>query len=228
MTALNPAALNSALLRAVGAVLVVALVAACSPGDEEPAPDNPGGAVHQGVDDGDGFHGAALPKPYEVPSVQLTDTDGETFDLVADTTQPVTLVFFGYTNCPDICNLVMADIASAMTRLDDDVADQVQMLFITSDPARDTAPVIREYLDRFDPSFEGLTGPLGRIEAAAQPLGVLIEGTKRLPSGGYEVGHGSQVLGIGADDKAHVVWTHGTPVDSLVEDITRLVRQQQG
>lgn len=221
MTALSPA-----LLRVVGALVVAALIAACSGGGEEQAPDNPGGAVHQGGSD-DGFHGAALPKPYEVPSVQLTDTDGDRFDLVADTTNPVTLVFFGYTNCPDICNLVLADIASAMTRLDDDVAEQVQMVFITSDPARDDPAAIREYLDRFDPSFEGLTGPLDRIERAAQPMGVLIEGTKRLPSGGYEVGHGSQVLGIGEDDRAHVVWTEGTPVDDLVADITRLVRQQQ-
>lgn len=220
-------ALSRALFRGFAVVLVLVVAAACSSGPGQPESDNPGGAVHQGGNDADdGFHGSAVAEPYEVPSVQLTDTGGDTFDLVADTTQPVTLVFFGYTNCPDICNLVMADIASAMTRLDDDVSAQVQMLFITSDPARDSAPVIREYLDRFDPSFEGLTGPLGRIERAAQPLGVLIEGTKRLPSGGYEVGHGSQVLGIGADDTAQVVWTEGTPVDDLVADITRLVEQQ--
>jgi protein SCO1 len=215
-----------ALLRVVGVLVLTAVLAACSAGGEESAPDNPGGAVHHGGSD-DGFHGAVLPDPYEVPSVQLTDTDGDRFDLVADTREPVTLVFFGYTNCPDICNLVLADIASAMTRLDEPVAEQVQMVFVTSDPARDDPAAIRAYLDRFDPSFEGLTGPLPRIERAAQPLGVPIEGTKRLPSGGYEVGHGSQVLGIGADDRAHVVWTQGTPVDDLVADITRLVRQQQ-
>ncbi|MPZ96890.1 MAG: SCO family protein [Propionibacteriales bacterium] len=167
-----------------------------------------------------------MPEPYDVPSIQLTDTDGAAFDLVADTTKPVTLVFFGYTNCPDICSLVMADLASAMTRLDGEVRDQVQMLFVTSDPARDTGPVLRKFLDRFDPSFEGLTGPLPRIEQAAKPLGVLLEGTKKLPGGGYEVSHGSQVLGIGADDTAQVVWTEGTPVGDLVTDITRLAEQQ--
>jgi len=210
----------------VGVLVAGALVAGCTSGEETAEADNPGGAVHQGGNDDDGYHGVGLPEPYEVPSIQLTDTAGEPFDLVADTTEPVTLVFFGYTNCPDICNLVMADIASAMSRLEEDVAGDVQMLFITSDPARDTAPVIRDYLDRFDPSFEGLTGPLGRIEEAAEPLGVHIEGTKRLPSGGYEVGHGSQVIGIGEDDKALVVWTEGTPVDDLAADIDRLVEQQ--
>jgi protein SCO1 len=206
--------------------LAVVLVAGCTAG-EEPVPDNPGGAVHQqDSGDDDGYEGIGLPDPYIVPSVMLTDTEGTMFDLVADTTRPVTLVFFGYTNCPDLCNLIMADIASTMTRLDEHVAEQVQMLFITSDPARDTAPVIRDYLDRFDPEFEGLTGPLARIEEAAKPMGVPIEGMKRLPSGGYEVGHGSQVLGIGADDTVQVVWTEGTPVDDFVTDITRLVERQ--
>lgn len=226
MTALRRSS-GPARTRVVGVAAALVLAAGCSSGGESvPQADNPGGAVHQGDNDDDGYHGAGLPTPYPVPSVQLTDTEGEPFDLVGDTTNPVTLVFFGYTNCPDICNLVMADIASAMTRLEPEVAEDVQMLFITSDPKRDDPEAIREYLDRFDPSFEGLTGPLPRIEAAAQPLGVLIEGTKRLPSGGYEVGHGSQIIGIGEDDKAQVVWTEGTAVGDLVSDITRLVEQQ--
>lgn len=218
----------SALLRIAAVAAALLVVAGCSGGGGTVGAGNPGGAVHAGGNDHDGFHGAGLPKPYPVPSVQLTDTSGDPFDVVADTTRPVTLVFFGYTNCPDICNLVMADIASAMTRLDPGVAEQVQMLFITSDPKRDTPDVLRDYLDHFDPSFEGLTGPLPRIEKVARPLGVLIEGTKRLPSGGYEVGHGSQVIGIGEDDRAQVVWTEGTPVGDLVADITRLVELQQG
>ncbi|HET7327220.1 MAG TPA: SCO family protein [Nocardioidaceae bacterium] len=228
MTALCPA-LRGRLARVAGVAAALALAAGCSPGAQSvPQADNPGGAVHQGGNDHDGYRGAGLPDPYPLPSVQLTDTAGEPFDLVADTTRAVTLVFFGYTNCPDICNLVMADIASAMTRLEPEIAEQVQMVFITSDPKRDTPEVIRAYLDRFDPSFEGVTGPLSRIEKVAQSLGVPIEGTRRLPSGGYEVGHGSQIIGIGADDRAQVVWTQGTSVGDLVTDITRLVEQQQG
>jgi protein SCO1/2 len=215
-------------LAAAGIVLAAVVLAGCSGGGEAAPAGGSEVAVNHGDSSlDDGYHGAALSEPYDVPAVDLTDTSGAAFDLVSDTTEPVTLVFFGYTNCPDICNLVMADIASAMTRLDDDVAEQVQMLFVTTDPARDSPAAIREYLDRFDPSFEGLTGPLRRIESAARPLGVLIEGTKKLESGGYEVGHGSQVLGIGADDKAHVVWTQGTPVGDLASDITTLVEDQQ-
>lgn len=193
-------------------------------GGEEPAADNPGGAVIERGADKDGFAGLGVPDPYRMPSVELVDTSGARFDLVRDTTHQVTLVFFGYTHCPDVCSLVMADLASALTRLDADLRDDVQVLFVTTDPARDDGETIRRYLDRFDPRFEGLTGPLRRIEAAARPLGVLIEGTRKLPSGGYEVGHGSQVLGF-ADDRAHVVWTEGTPVGHLVADITKLADQ---
>ena len=70
----------------------------------------------------------------------------------------MTLVFFGYTHCPDICNVVLANIASALRGSPEDVRDSTRMIFVTTDPARDTAEVVREYLDRFDPRFEGLIG----------------------------------------------------------------------
>jgi protein SCO1 len=201
---------------------LLALVAGCGGADEQAAVTTPGGAVSQQTSDHDGFRGVGLMQPYRMPDLTLTDTAGRPFNLVSDTDARVTLVFFGYTNCPDVCSLVMADMASALTRLSPQVAGDVQLLFVTTDPARDTPEVVGEYVDRFHPAFEGLTGPLPRIKAAAEPLGVAIQGTNRLPSGGYEVGHGSQIVGFTADDKARVVWTEGTPVDDLVTDIHTL------
>lgn len=205
------------------ALLPILLAASCGgAADHESAATNPGGAIHEQTSDGDGFHGVGLSDPYVMPDVTMTDTSGEAFHLVRDTRAPVTLVFFGYTSCPDVCNLVMADVASAMTRLEPAVAEDVEMLFVTTDPARDTPEAVHDYISRFHPDFEGLTAPLPRIKSAAKPLGVAIEGTRKLPSGGYEVGHGSQVIGFTADDKARVVWTQGTPVEHLVEDIQTL------
>lgn len=210
-------------------LVVLALVAGCGASSDasgdEAAVSNPGGAVYEPTEDTDGFRGAGLTRPYQMPDISLTDSSGSTFNLVGDTRKPVTLVFFGYTSCPDVCTMVMADVASAFTRLDPEVVEDVQMLFVTTDPARDTPEVVGEYVDRFHPSFEGLTGPMPRIKAAAKPLGVAIEGMNRLPSGGYEVGHSSQVIGFTADDKARVVWTQGTPVDALVEDISTLAQR---
>jgi protein SCO1 len=176
------------------------------------------------MNDDDGMNGAVLEQQYVMPDASLTATSGSAYSLTKDTTKPLTLVFFGYTNCPDICQVVMSDIASAMTRLDAADRDKVGMLFITSDPARDTPAVLRTYLDRFDPAFEGLTGDLDRIVDVANALGVAIEKGTKLPSGGYEVAHGTQIVGVNAQDRAPIVWTQGTSASELAADITTLLR----
>jgi protein SCO1 len=214
-----PAADRLAVL--VGLCALVMLAGCGGSGNEAVA--NSGAAAYTKTQDTDGLRGIGLSRPYRVADVTLTDSSGAPYNLVDDTTKPVTLVFFGYTSCPDVCSLVMADMAAAMTQLDPRTASKVQPLFVTTDPPRDTPRVIRTYVDRFHPSFEGLTGPVAEIREAAEPLGVPITGTRRLPSGGYEVGHGSQIIGVTADDEAHVVWTQGTPVEDLVADIRTLV-----
>ena len=119
------------------------LLSACSIGtpmsDEGPVTD-----VH--VHDEDGLNGAVLPTPYTASDVALRDTDGskQALDtLTADAGDDLTLVFFGYTHCPDICQIVMADIASALTRLDDEQRERVGMTFVTTDPARDDEETLR-------------------------------------------------------------------------------------
>jgi protein SCO1/2 len=208
------------------AVALLALVG-CGSGANQSS-DNPGGAIiRTPAGDPNGLRGATLDRPYALPAKSLTDTNGNEFNLVTSTKKPVTLVFFGYTNCPDVCPTVMADLASALTKLDKSVRDQVQMVFITTDPARDTGPVIRKYLDRFDPSFVGLTGQLASIKSIAGAVGVPVEGMKKLPSGGYEVGHGAQVLGFGKDDKATVIWLSNAAIGDLAHDFGKLVQENQ-
>jgi protein SCO1/2 len=210
----------------LAAVALLALVG-CGSGANQSS-DNPGGAIiRTPAGDPNGLRGATLDRPYALPAKSLTDTNGNEFNLVTSTKKPVTLIFFGYTNCPDVCPTVMADVASALTKLDKSVRDQVQMLFITTDPARDTGPVIRKYLDRFDPSFVGLTGQLASIKTIAGAVGVPVEGMKKLPSGGYEVGHGAQVLGIGKDDKATVIWLSNAAIGDLAHDFGKLVAENQ-
>jgi protein SCO1/2 len=179
--------------------------------------------VRHPAKDTNGLRGATLDHPYTIPSTTFTDTGGNEFNLVTSTRKPVTLFFFGYTNCPDVCNAVLADIASALTKLDDAVRQDIQVLFITTDPARDDGPAMRKYLDRFDPTFVGLTAQLRTIKSVARTLGVAVEGMKRLPSGGYEVGHSAQVIGAGRDDKAGIVWTENTSIGDLAHDLGRLV-----
>jgi protein SCO1/2 len=157
-----------------------------------------------------------------MPDTRLTDTDGKPY-AITGTDKQLTLVFFGYTHCPDECPTTMATLASAMRQLDDADRGNVQVVFVTTDPSRDTGPVIRHWLDRFDPDFTGLTGPLPRILKLAQQVGVPVAKGKRLPSGGYDITHGTQVLGMDGSHHVPVIWTLGTTAPEFASDIHQLL-----
>ena len=118
-----------------------------------------------GSSDAASLHGQPVDPPFAVSGAPLRTTDGAPFSLTTSTTKPLTLVFFGYTNCPDICPLVMSNLASAMTRLSDSDRTRVQVLFVTTDPSRDTGPVLSRWLHHLDPDFVGLTGDIATIAA---------------------------------------------------------------
>ena len=118
----------------------------------------------------------------------------------------------------------MATVTSALTRLDDGDRDQVDFVFVTTDPARDTGPVLRDYLDRIDPDYEGLTGDLDDIAALATSVGIVVGDAEELASGGYDLGaHGTQVLGVQADGTAPVFWKMETSSAEYAADIERLL-----
>ncbi len=167
--------------------------------------------------------GAVLDQPYVVPATPLTDTDGASYSLADDTDKRLTLVFFGYTHCPDVCQVVLSTLASAITRLDDADKEQVDVVFVTTDPERDTERVLRNYLDRFNRGFIGLTGPLDSIIAVGKDLAVAVEQGHQLPSGGYDVTHGTSVLGIDGDDEVPILWTQGTSATQFASDVHQLL-----
>lgn len=212
---------SAATLVLVGVLLV--LLTGCTGGGAR-EPDNPGGVVVQRAADPGGFiGGTSLPQPYALPDQVFTDTSGQSFNLAHSPSTKVTLVFFGYTNCPDVCGTVLAAVAQALSRSDPAVRQQIQMVFITTDPARDDPATIRAYLDRFDPSFIGLSTDLTTSKRVASRLGVDISGTQKLPSGGYEVGHSTQVIGFDAQRRGVVMWTPGVSIADLKADYARLV-----
>jgi protein SCO1/2 len=112
-----------------------------------------------------------------------------------------------------------------MTRLDENDRDRVDVVFVTTDPVRDTAPVLRKYLDGYDPSFVGLTGDIGTIADVALPLGVGVEKGQKLPSGGYDVTHGTTITGIDGDDEGPVYWGEATSSAQYAADIHTLLNE---
>jgi protein SCO1/2 len=170
------------------------------------------------------LHGSPVDPPFTVSSQELVDTDGEPYSLTTDTDKRLTLVFFGYSNCPDICGTVLGNLASALTRLDEEDRQQVEVVFVTTDPARDTGEVVRGYLDRYDPAFIGVTGELDDIEAVAASVAVGMG--EELPSGGYEVdAHSTQVTGIDIGDQAPIFWPQTTSPSEFADDIHALLRE---
>jgi len=192
------------------AAVLTCLVSACTVAEPDP----------------ETFTGARLDRPYTAPTVELTDTEGAPYSLAADTDEPMTLVFFGYTHCPDLCPLVMNNLSAGLNRLDDEDRAQVDVVFVTTDPARDDAAALREYLDGFGDGYVGLTGDLEDVVAAGEPLHLYVNDGKRLPSGGYDLGgHSTFVLGIDEDDEAVIVWNQETSAAEFATDIHLLLSE---
>lgn len=210
-------------LLATAAVVAAALLAGCGGAHEQ----QPAAVVVSPPSEGGPYNGVEIDPPYSLPAATLTDADGDPLTLPRDLAAPVRLFFFGYTQCPDICPLVMSNLALAVARLPDEVADDVQVVFVTSDPARDDPAALRAYLDRFDPDFTGLTGDLDTITSVADTMGVPVEHGARLPGGGYDVGHGTQVVGY-VGDRGVVAWTSGASVEDMADDLVRMLDTTAG
>ena len=208
--------MRSSLHRAAVALVGVALLAGCaSSGHEQP------GVTVNGQR---GWHGTAIDDGgYRLPDVPFTDTGGRRTSLAAEDTAPVTLVFFCYTHCPDICNVVLANVASALRGASPAVRKDVRLVFVSTDPQRDTTAVVREYLDRFDKHFEGLVAPVDDVAAAAQALYISYEKPDGSTGGPYEVDHGTYTTAF-VGGSSRLVWSDTTSVADLRADLTRLVQ----
>jgi protein SCO1/2 len=173
------------------------------------------------------FNGRRLDQPYAVPDVELTATDGSAYSLARDRDAPLTLVFFAYTHCPDVCPMVLGSLASALTKLDDADRERVEVVVVTTDPARDTEAALRDYLDGYDRTWEGLTGELGSIVEVASGLKTYVNDGRRLPSGGYDLGsHGTSVIGIDDSDRASVYWEQDTSPAQFASDFHTLLNEE--
>ena len=164
----------------------------------------------------------SLPKP----KFTLTDTSGAAFDFAARTQGYTTLLFFGYTHCPDMCPLEMFTIAEAFKKIPPAYADRFKVVFVTTDPGRDTPQALRAWLDHFDKRFIGLTGSQAAIDAAqvAANLSPAKKSAVRA-DGNYEVGHSTFVFAYTKDNLAHLVYPGGVKVDDWAHDLPYLATE---
>jgi len=195
------------------AVLLVALaaLAACSSGSGKPKATDLNDQPHAGP-----YQGFGLVPPLPRPSFTLTDTSGKRFSFSQTAGHP-TLLYFGYTHCPDVCPTTMADIAQAVAGQPAAVRSETLVVFVTTDIKRDTGRVIAAWLRHFDTDlpnkFIGLTGTQAQIDAAQAGAHVVLA-----EDGGQT--HAADVLLYGADDYAHVKYLQSdNESDQIAHDL---------
>lgn len=167
------------------------------------------------------FHGTLLDESVGRPDLTLLDTAGRTFSVADRPEAEVTVIFFGYTHCPDVCPTTMADLAVASRQLPPEVREQVTVAFITEDPQRDTPEALRVWLDQFDSSFLGLLGGNEATQSALSEL--LLPETTRLPDQEEVVEHSAAVYAFGPGG-ATVIYTGGTTPDQYAQDFALLAQ----
>lgn len=171
-----------------------------------------------------GFIGAELETPVPKPDREFTDTRGNPFHFDSATRDMVTLVFFGYTSCPDICPVHLANLAAVLDKMPDSVQSHVAVVFVTTDPVRDSLPVLDRWVHGFDPGFIGLTATDSVIALAQHQVGeaASVKG-KPDATGSYPVGHAAQVIAYTRDGKGRVAYPPGTRQRDWAHDLPLLV-----
>lgn len=151
----------------------------------------------------------------------LTDHMGAKRTL-ADFRGKATVVFFGFTQCPDVCPTTMSDLAEVRKRLGKQ-GDQVQVLFITIDPERDTAALLAQYVPAFDPSFLGLFGDAAQTAAVAKEFKVFYAKAPGRTAGSYTMDHTAGSYVFDREGRVRLFVRHGASVDDIEHDLRRLL-----
>lgn len=206
--------------RALFALLaVVFLVAGCS-SSGSPAPEPSG--LNDQVQNSGPYMGVGAVPPTPRPSFTLTDTNGKSYNFGQRTDGRTTLLYFGYTQCPDICPATMADVGVALRKLPVDVADKVTVVFVTTDPTHDSGRVIARWLSFFEPNthatWVGLRGTKAQLDAAQAASHVLIAEDEGKT-------HSTQVLLYSPDNYSHVsfIYNNNGEAQQIEHDLKYVV-----
>lgn len=152
----------------------------------------------------------------------LVDESGEAVRAEELSGKP-TLLFFGFTHCPDVCPTTLTRLSAAIKRLDEAQRDEVQVLFVSVDPARDTPDVMKRYTEAFGPQFIGLTGERARIDALTNRYRVTYEYGEKDARGNYNVSHSSSVFAFDNQGEARFMISDIDSMDAIVGDLSYLV-----
>ena len=192
--------------------LVLATSAALAACDKLGAPAASNGLKFQAVDISGAEYGRSL---------ALTDQNGKARTL-ADFKGKITVVFFGYTQCPDVCPTTMAELAQVKKALGAE-GERIQGVFVTVDPQRDTPEILKAYMASFDPSFIALRGTPEQTSEAAKEFKVFFAKVPGTTEGSYTVDHTAGSFVLDGDGKIRLFVRYGSGVPALTADLKALL-----
>jgi protein SCO1/2 len=170
------------------------------------------------------FQGSLIEPPVSAPQFELTDMNGQPFQL-SELDGQVVVMFFGYTSCPDVCPVTLTEFLQIRSKLGE-AAEEVSFVFVTVDPERDTPERMRKYLTNFDPEIIGLTGERNDLEPVWASYGVYQAKAEGPSDEYYLVDHSSRVYVIDPDGNLRLTYLFGTGNKLITEDVRHLVSRQ--
>ena len=169
------------------------------------------------------FQGSVIEPALPASNFELIDQNGEKF-VLSEQKGNVVLLFFGYTNCPDVCPITLANYVNIIKQIGETV-DQARFVFITTDPERDTVGQIKNHLAKFDPMIIGLTGDLSTLESVWKDYSVSRDVSKQDNHGDVEIAHTSRIYVLDKSGNLRLTFPYGFSVDDMVQDIERLINE---
>lgn len=169
------------------------------------------------------FRGADITGATYAKTLALPDVNGQPRTL-GDFKGKVTVIFFGYTQCPDVCPTTMAELAQVKKALGAD-GDKLQAVFVTIDPERDTPEILKSYMASFDPSFVALRGTLEQTQATAKEFKVYFAKVPGKTEGSYTMDHSAGAFILDAKGDVRIFERYGAGAEGLTADVKALLAQ---
>ena len=170
------------------------------------------------------FNGTVIDPPLPVEDFVLQTGNNESFRL-SEQSGKITLLFFGYTNCPDVCPTTFAEFKQVYKKLGDD-AQNVRFVMVTADPERDTPNQISEFIRFFNPVFVGLSGERSELEKVYKEFSIFVEKQESGSAADYLVSHTANVFVLDQNKNLRITFPYGTSANDMTDEIIQLLKEK--
>ncbi len=171
------------------------------------------------------LRGSVIENPSPAPDIVLASGSGQEFRL-SEQRGRITLIFFGFTHCPDVCPATLGEMKQLIERLGEK-AGEINFVFITVDPQRDTPDVVGRYTALFSPDIIGLTGSEGQLQTVWDAYGVYREIQDTGSEGNYQVAHSARTYLVDKHGNLRLTYAFGTPVADMEQDLRHLLKEKE-